>query len=271
MSDQRDVSIIAIPIEIWENPDLTLFETCLLAEITSLDCGEGCWKSDANLAKRMRCCLGHLKNKLVSLKRRKYLFTLVKGKHRRALRSCFSRHLRSKREVTSKVSEKLLDTSSTMKSKITLRCGTSVPLPSMGFFLNGDLDDSPNSETAKRLTRLFYELLSQNRLDSARADLPSGNSQQSKDKRKSTFRRWCRVCDELIQSESPKKVKRVMRWYFDHCREEWVGTHIAMTTFCENFLKLEKMMRRDNAQNGNPDPQESTPKAPIVVSRRVHS
>lgn len=109
---ERDVKGIWIPIEIWEDPQLTLFETALLAEIDSLDKGEGCWKTDQELAKRMRCSLGHLSNKIASLRARKYLKTIKSSRHRRYLRTCFSRHrLRTspKREIRRDLSEKLGD------------------------------------------------------------------------------------------------------------------------------------------------------------------
>lgn len=257
---ERDIKGIWIPIEIWEDHNITLFETALLAEIDSLDQGEGCWKSDRELAKRMRCSLGHLKNRIHALKESGYLKTINRQNKRRYLRTCFSRHLRknqSKREVTSKVSEKLPVILSTIRSESTVRCGTSVPRSSDGFGLNGELVSCPGTKSAKRLTNLFHRLLVKNRFHQARSDLPYKGPNQSEKKRevaikkwKATIKIWTQVCDELIHQYQGdvQLIKKVIKWYFSHCREHWVGTYLAMTTFCENFPKIEKMMRREEHQ-----------------------
>jgi hypothetical protein len=256
MSEERDIKGIWIPIDIWEDPELTLFETALLAEIDSLDRGEGCWKTDESLAKRMRCSLGHLKNRVVSLKHRNYLKTIKKGKRRRYLRTCFSRHLvknSRKREVTSEVSEKLPVSLSTIKIEDTSRCGTGVP-PCV--FLGDTGIKSTSSKKAIQLTNLFYELLIHNRLHQSRSDLPKGESEQAKKKRTTTFRKWAKVVDELIEQEQGHQtIRKVMRWYFENHRKTHLGSYYALTTFCENYPKIEKMMRR--AANGNGEHHEN--------------
>lgn len=114
-----------------------------------------------------------------------------------------------------------------------------------GFVYNGELDDSSSKE-AKDLTKQFYEHLVKHRLHLGRSDYPHGESDQSKKKRKATRRKWVQACDRLIEQQEGNvhKIKRVMNWYFDHCREPWSGSYIAMTTFCDNFFKIEKAMRR---------------------------
>ncbi len=43
----------------------------------------------------------------------------------------------------------------------------------------------------------------------------------------------------------PKRIARVMRWYFDHFRDEYVPKCYAVTTFCDKFLAIEDAMKRD--------------------------
>jgi hypothetical protein len=58
-----------IPKEIWENPHLTCGERCLLAEIESLDNGEGCYASNAFFAKRFNVTEGAIANALSRLRK----------------------------------------------------------------------------------------------------------------------------------------------------------------------------------------------------------
>jgi len=177
----RDVKGIWIPIEIWESPELTPFEKVLLAEIDSLDNGEGCFKSDANLAKRMMCSAGHLRNTLSSLRRRKWVKTLKRGIVR-WLRTRFSRHRKCNLEITSKcnleitsnVRETLHSSSTKMKTKNTVKNGAGAPSPLFGLF---DLEDNT---PPRRLARRFLNFLIRENLHQCRSDLPDGNSPQSK-------------------------------------------------------------------------------------------
>lgn len=110
---ERDVKGIWIPIEIWEDEDLTPFEVLLLAEIDSFDTGQGCFKKDETLADRMRCSVSHLSNTLSSLRKRDYISSSSNGPHQRVLRTCFSRHTGLRQtvgRVTVKSNERLRPT-----------------------------------------------------------------------------------------------------------------------------------------------------------------
>jgi len=57
---------------------------------------------------------------------------------------------------------------------------------------------------------------------------------------------WRRACEILLDRKGGdvQLVKQVMEWYFLHWKDEWVGSYYAMSTFCDNFDKVEKAMRR---------------------------
>lgn len=78
-------------------------------------------------------------------------------------------------------------------------------------------------------------------------------------KPKPSRHKWTQACQALLDRVGDHVlVERVMDWYFSHWRDEWVPTYHAVTTFCQNFDRLEKAMRRDQ--------KESAPKG---KSRRV--
>jgi hypothetical protein len=263
MSEERDIKGIWIPIDIWDDPELTIFETFLLAEIDSLDRGEGCWKRNQELAKRMRCSVVYLEARISSLRKRKYLKTIKKEKHRRYLRTRFSRHLVNNEPIRDKGLKPLssrVDSLSTIKIENTSRCGTGAP---PCIFPEDMWTESTSSKKAIRLTKLFYELLVRERLSQSRSDLPyidldkpKEKTKLAREKRKATFRKWARLVDELIhQEQGHQTIRRVMRWYFENHRKTHVGSYYALTTFCENYPKIEKMMRR--AANGNGEHHEN--------------
>jgi hypothetical protein len=39
-----------------------------------------------------------------------------------------------------------------------------------------------------------------------------------------------------------------MDWYFSHWKDEWVPSFYSFSTFCENFDKVEKSMKRSKDQ-----------------------
>lgn len=259
---ERDVAHIVIPIDVWEDKNLTMFETVLLAEINSLDRGEGCWKSNKELAKRMRCSLVHLEARISSLKKRKYLKTIKKEKHRRYLRTCFSRHLVNHEPIRDKgfkPCETRVENNTTYYYENTIRCRTGVrPC----IFVDSGLGRK-NSPRAQKITNLFCELLERERLHQARSDLPKGSSSQAKKKRASTIRKWDAIADELIDAgHGHKTIRQVLRWYFDNHRKTHLGSYYAMTTFGENYGKIEKMMRR--SMNGHGEDHEEEEYNPTI-------
>jgi hypothetical protein len=74
-------------------------------------------------------------------------------------------------------------------------------------------------------------------------------------KKRPSFQKWKMSCDDLIESLGGdwKKVRTVMRWYWDHHKDPWVGTYHSMITFCENFHKIDKAMRRDQKETQVPE------------------
>jgi len=57
-----------IPAEIWNSTELLWTEKCLLAEIDSLDNGEGCWASNDYLAEKMQTTKGNIANTISKLR-----------------------------------------------------------------------------------------------------------------------------------------------------------------------------------------------------------
>jgi hypothetical protein len=123
---------------------------------------------------------------------------------------------------------------------------------SLGFsLLNGEHpeDDSPSS----KLCRRFWNFLVKKNLHLNRSDLPSGNTAQSKRRRSITIDKWKKSFAILLQQQGDlDRVKEVMEWYFTHFRDPYVGTYRAATTFCENFLKVEKAMCRGTGEKPQP-------------------
>lgn len=57
-----------IPVEIWDSTELSWMEKCLLAEINSLDHGDGCWASNDFLAEKFATTAGNIAKILSSLR-----------------------------------------------------------------------------------------------------------------------------------------------------------------------------------------------------------
>ena len=256
MSNERDIPGIWIPIEIWEDPKLTPFEKMLLGEINSLDCGEGCFKSDANLAKRMTCSISHISNTIASLKTRKYLKTIGKNSRKRWLRTSFSRFLVKNRPTFYSRSD-LLSTvghhHTTYDQEITVSNVARSRRATSGGILGSN--DSPKNKDAVRLTKLYHEFLIKNNLHKGRADLPSGNSEMSIKKRRSTLSKWIKYCSELLEryDGDADLIERTIIWYFKNIGDSYLGTYLSMKTFgdCENFEKIQKAMRREKESKGS--------------------
>jgi len=97
MTISRDFKGVWIPKEIWLDHNLTATEKCILAEIHSLDNGEGCFASDKYLAEMFGSTAGSVSNVISSLKKRGYI-TRIKNDGRK-------RWLKVKCEQSSPMSE----------------------------------------------------------------------------------------------------------------------------------------------------------------------
>lgn len=135
----------------------------------------------------------------------------------------------------------------TYTTKQTILTGASARGREKDFGLNGK--DGHPTEEALQLTRLYYQLLTKERLHIGRADLPRGDSEHSKKRRRKTFRAWATACDHLIERhEDPANIEKVMVWYFNNHKREFVPSGgYALTTFAniETYAKIAKAMRRD--------------------------
>jgi biotin operon repressor len=68
MSERRDFKGVFIPKEIYLNKQLSWIEKALLTEIDSLDCGDGCFKSNEKLAEFLQVSTGRCANIISKLR-----------------------------------------------------------------------------------------------------------------------------------------------------------------------------------------------------------
>lgn len=135
-------------------------------------------------------------------------------------------------------------------SKI-IPCDAHASLDGGGLFKDG----IPKNKDAVRLTKLYHEFLIKNNLHKGRADLPSGNSEMSIKKRRSTLSKWITYCSELLEryDGDADLIERTIIWYFKNIGDSYLGTYLSMKTFgdCENFEKIQKAMRREKESKGS--------------------
>ena len=91
---------IWIPAELWLMPDIPITQKVLLAEIESLDDGEGCFATNEYLANFMGISVGRLKNILVELSDKNLVETVAFDGRRRRIKQTAYR-------VTSEVTKTL--------------------------------------------------------------------------------------------------------------------------------------------------------------------
>jgi hypothetical protein len=65
-----------IPAEIWDSEELTWMEKCLLAEVNSLDDGNGCWAGNDFLAAKFKTTAGSIANMISKLRSSGFLKTV---------------------------------------------------------------------------------------------------------------------------------------------------------------------------------------------------
>lgn len=139
------------------------------------------------------------------------------------------------------------------------RCG--------GFFeLNGKKKETthlPYKEQAVSLARGFYKKLVEHHLHLNRADLPKGMNPRAKSKRQSTFKKWIEAASALLQQVEGDidHVDKVLEWYFSHRRNTYVADVRAMSTFCDKFFRLEKVMHQEEGV------REPSPRIKVEVDR----
>jgi len=253
MKSERDVKGIWIPIEVWEDKNLTLFETALLAEIDSLDCGEGCWKSDEALAVRMRCSLSHLSNSIYSLKKRKYLKTIKQDRknHRRFLRTTFSRFRRQPPPTVESRSHLLRKVGHDL-STIDLENTSGGKCPSTnGFF-------EINGEYTPFITKCSHRL--EDYIRSSRKISPRFNR-----------KKWYNEFRLLLQSLDGDKarIRRALKIFTTHPHdpESHPPEVECAESFRKKFLKIESWIKRISDQL--PPEEENNQDGPIVTRTRT--
>lgn len=64
-------------------------------------------------------------------------------------------------------------------------------------------------------------------------------------KRKPAMSKWYQAAEELIATNRPKRIRQVMKWYFDELHDnEWLPVCKSFPTFADKFLQIEKAMVR---------------------------
>src|SRR5437764_15346075 len=69
----RDFKGIWIPKELWLSRELTPIQKCLLAEIDSLDCGEGCYAKNKYLAEMFNTTPPRMANLISELRKKGFI------------------------------------------------------------------------------------------------------------------------------------------------------------------------------------------------------
>lgn len=136
-----------------------------------------------------------------------------------------------------------------------------------GFFeLNGSkkkVTNLPYKEEAVSLTKTFHRKLVEHHLHLNRADLPKGHTPRAKAKRQSTFKKWMLAASALLQQVDGDldHIDKVLEWYFAHRRNTYVADVRAMSTFCDKFFRLEKVMHQEEGV------REPSPRIKVEVDR----
>lgn len=73
-------------------------------------------------------------------------------------------------------------------------------------------------------------------------------------KKAPNMRQWKAAARQLLEqfNNDYERIKATIDWYGVHFRDEWVITCHAMTTFAANFIRIQKAMRRDQKERGEP-------------------
>ena len=77
--------------------------------------------------------------------------------------------------------------------------------------------------------------------------MPKGSSSRSVVTRKSTFKQWIDSASVLLQQLEGdcEHIQKVLDWYFTNRRNTYVADIRSMSTFCEKFFRLEKVMHQE--------------------------
>lgn len=122
------------------------------------------------------------------------------------------------------------------------------------FGINGS--PQPKHEHSIVLTKRFFKVLGRHHLLDGRADLPNGDSPQSKKRCDHTRGKWVEATDSLLErlDGDHERVLEVLEWYDTNLNKPYTPHCEAMTTFCQSYFKIEKAMHRDNGTTlGTPE------------------
>jgi hypothetical protein len=246
----RDFKGIWIPKEVWLRKDLTCMERCLLAEIDSLDTEKGCYASDTYLARILHLSVSHVANTISSLRKRKLVTTIRFNGRVRYLRTYYSQWSSSTGDSRPDLRE-TVEPIRIAKHITKKECDARASRASLE--VNGPY--LKHQQEAVIITKRFFKLLEHHRLLQGRADLPNGDSPASQKRCKNTRWKWAVACDGLIEQQEgdAQGILDVLEWYDENFKHEYVPTYKAMTTFCENFLKVKKAMLRETGESAMED------------------
>jgi hypothetical protein len=140
---QREFTGVWIPKEIWENPNLSMTERCLLAEIDSLTGENGCYASREFLAERMGVSIGHVKDMITKLRKMNLIVDLAFDGRNQFISTAWKAILSSSIKATLLVQEQSNPTSE--KSDGRGRKNPTAPI----YSIENNLDNSKNNPIIK--------------------------------------------------------------------------------------------------------------------------
>jgi hypothetical protein len=259
---ERDIPGIWIPIEIWEDSNLTPFEKMLLGEINSFDSGEGCYAHTKRLVEQMKKSISHLDNCICSLVKRGYLIRLKTG-HKRNLRTCFSRHLKKVQPTFGSRFNLLLAVGSTIGlNKETPRNGSA---GGIGNPPRGPLELSKSVLLfAEYSTKHGYHI----RKPNGTKTIYSKGAQNGGWSRQ-TLVRWQNEFLWLAKKiGSKKKVLQVVRWYIRNADDPaaYVSHAQTFSQFVEKFDNIHRSYQRHLKKHGNQEKVLSQPAKTIAAN-----
>jgi len=101
------------------------------------------------------------------------------------------------------------------------------------FFGVGDVDNSFAGKASQR----FFEFVTKNRLLTGK----------SPPNRATMWRKAVKQLSLQLEQDTAR-IQRVMEWYFEHSKDQYVPKCCAVTTFCNKFIQIENAMQRMEPQ-----------------------
>lgn len=235
----RDFKGIWIPKAVWLDEDLTTLEKCLLAEIDSLDKGQGCYASNEYLASFFGLSQSRMANIITELRQRGYLKTVRFDGRVRFLRSSFFAENGLSLTKNGNEGYQKQQTSLTKNGKkVTSRENRIKPRQGAAGFFTSSADNAKHSPAGKlaikyaeflQAHKLSVEKYHRGRLITIRPNIQN----------------WAAAAESLMdQGKSEGFISDVMDWYFDNYLDPYLKTYKSFVHFCQNFDVVKKAMMR---------------------------